>query len=80
MIVEHDHILGHESADEVIVIHPSVKTLKVEDRVAVEPSTICNECESCLTRRYNGCLKMNEFMSTSSVDDLLRRYVNHYAV
>ncbi|KAI4099044.1 MAG: hypothetical protein LQ345_007495 [Seirophora villosa] len=79
MVVEHDHILGHESAGEVIAVHPSVKTLEVGDRVAVEPSQICNKCEPCLTGRYNGCLEMR-FMSTPPVDGLLRRYVNHSAI
>ncbi|KAL8896467.1 MAG: hypothetical protein Q9207_007689 [Kuettlingeria erythrocarpa] len=79
MIVEHDHILGHESAGEIIAVHPSVKTHKIGDRVAVEPSQICNKCEPCLTGRYNGCLEMR-FMSTPPVDGLLRRYVNHSAI
>ena len=79
MVVEHDHILGHESAGEIIAVHPSVKTLSVGDRVAVEPSQICNKCEPCLTGRYNGCLEMR-FMSTPPVDGLLRRYVNHSAI
>ena len=79
MVVEHDHILGHESAGEIIAVHPSVKTLKVGDRVAVEPSQICNKCEPCLSGRYNGCLEMR-FMSTPPVDGLLRRYVNHSAI
>ncbi|KAL8801827.1 MAG: hypothetical protein Q9223_006843 [Gallowayella weberi] len=79
MVVEHDHILGHESAGEVIAVHPSVKTLSIGDRVAVEPSQICNKCEPCLTGRYNGCLEMR-FMSTPPVDGLLRRYVNHSAI
>lgn len=79
MVVEHDHILGHESAGEIIAVHPSVKTLSVGDRVAVEPSSICNKCEPCLTGRYNGCLEMR-FMSTPPVDGLLRRYVNHSAI
>ena len=79
MVVEHDHILGHESAGEIIAVHPTVKNLKVGDRVAVEPSQICGHCEPCLTGRYNGCLEM-QFMSTPPVDGLLRRYVNHSAV
>ena len=79
MVVEHDHILGHESAGEIIAVHPTVKHLKVGDRVAVEPSQICNQCEPCLTGRYNGCLEMR-FMSTPPVDGLLRRYVNHSAI
>ncbi|KAH7368543.1 sorbitol dehydrogenase [Plectosphaerella cucumerina] len=79
MIVEDDHILGHESAGDVIAVHESVTHLKVGDRVAIEPNVICNACEPCLTGRYNGCEKV-EFLSTPPVPGLLRRYVNHPAV
>ncbi|KAI1425813.1 GroES-like protein [Xylaria sp. FL1777] len=79
MIVEGDHILGHESAGQVIAVHPSVTHLKVGDRVAIEPNVICNACELCLTGRYNGCENV-EFLSTPPVPGLLRRYVNHPAV
>ncbi|PTB68846.1 L-arabinitol 4-dehydrogenase [Trichoderma citrinoviride] len=79
MIVEGDHILGHESAGEVIAVHPTVTGLQVGDRVAIEPNIICNACEPCLTGRYNGCEKV-EFLSTPPVPGLLRRYVNHPAV
>ncbi|KAK3954861.1 L-arabinitol 4-dehydrogenase [Pseudoneurospora amorphoporcata] len=79
MIVECDHVLGHESAGEVIAVHPSVKNIKVGDRVAVEPQVICNACEPCLTGRYNGCERV-DFLSTPPVPGLLRRYVNHPAV
>ncbi|QPG96080.1 L-arabinitol 4-dehydrogenase [Epichloe festucae Fl1] len=79
MIVTGDHILGHESAGDVIAVHPSVTDFKVGDRVAVEPNVICNACEPCLTGRYNGCDKVR-FLSTPPVHGLLRRYVNHPAV
>lgn len=79
MIVEDTHILGHESAGVILAAHPSVKHLKIGDRVAVEPSIICNACNPCLTGRYNGCLSVR-FLSTPPVDGLLRRYVNHPAV
>jgi len=79
MIVEGDHVLGHESAGEVIAVHPGVKTLQVGDRVAIEPQVICNACEPCLTGRYNGCEAV-DFLSTPPVAGLLRRYVNHPAV
>ncbi|KAI1852083.1 hypothetical protein JX265_005921 [Neoarthrinium moseri] len=79
MIVEGDHILGHESAGQVIAVHPSVTHLKVGDRVAIEPNIICNACEPCLTGRYNGCEKV-QFLSTPPVPGLLRRYVNHPAI
>lgn len=79
MIVTGTHILGHESAGEILAVHPSVTHLKVGDRVAIEPNVICNACEPCLTGRYNGCEKV-EFLSTPPVDGLLRRYVNHPAI
>jgi L-iditol 2-dehydrogenase len=79
MIVTGSHILGHESAGVVLAVHPSVQHLKVGDRVAIEPNIICNECEPCLTGRYNGCEKV-QFLSTPPVDGLLRRYVNHPAI
>jgi L-iditol 2-dehydrogenase len=79
MVVTDNHILGHESAGVIIAKHPSVEHLKIGDRVAIEPDIICNQCEPCLTGRYNGCLNMR-FLSTPPVDGLLRRYVNHPAV
>jgi L-iditol 2-dehydrogenase len=78
MVVEADHILGHESAGQVIAVHPSVTSLKPGDRVAIEPNIICNQCEPCLTGRYNGCERV-QFLSTPPVPGLLRRYVNHPA-
>ncbi|OOF95271.1 hypothetical protein ASPCADRAFT_207757 [Aspergillus carbonarius ITEM 5010] len=79
MIVTGDHILGHESAGQVIAVAPDVTSLKPGDRVAVEPNIICNACEPCLTGRYNGCERVL-FLSTPPVDGLLRRYVNHPAI
>jgi len=79
MIVEDTHILGHESAGTILAVHPSVKHLKVGDRVAIEPNVICNKCEPCLTGRYNGCVDV-QFLSTPPVHGLLRRYVNHPAI
>ena len=78
MVIEADHILGHESAGEIIAIHSSVTSLKVGDRVAIEPNIPCFECEPCRTGRYNGCLSV-EFMSTPPIHGLLRRYVKHQA-
>lgn len=79
MIVTGDHILGHESAGQVIAVASDVTHLKPGDRVAVEPNIICNACEPCLTGRYNGCENV-QFLSTPPVDGLLRRYVNHPAI
>lgn len=79
MVVEHNHILGHESAGVVIAAHPSVTSLRIGDAVAIEPTIPCHACEPCLTGRYNGCLNV-EFRSTPPVPGLLRRYITHPAV
>ncbi|KAJ5167441.1 L-arabinitol 4-dehydrogenase [Penicillium canariense] len=79
MIVTGDHILGHESAGQIVAVAPDVTSLKPGDRVAIEPNVICNACEPCLTGRYNGCERV-AFLSTPPVDGLLRRYVTHPAI
>lgn len=79
MIVEKDHVLGHESAGVVLAAHPSVTHLKPGDRVAIEPNIPCLKCEPCLTGRYNGCESV-EFLSTPPYYGLLRRYLKHPAV
>jgi L-iditol 2-dehydrogenase len=78
MVVREEHILGHESSGVVIQIHPSVKDLKVGDRVAVEPGVPCQNCDQCLTGHYNGC-SIVQFKSTPPVPGFLRRYVKHPA-
>ncbi|KAI5814631.1 GroES-like protein [Pyronema omphalodes] len=78
MVVEDKHILGHESAGEIIAVHPSVTTLQPGDRVAIEPNIPCHICQPCLSGRYNGCEKVL-FLSTPPVPGLLRRYITHPA-
>ncbi|KAK8208332.1 sorbitol dehydrogenase-like protein [Phyllosticta capitalensis] len=79
MVVRGDHIMGHESAGQIIAVHPSVTNLKPGDRVAVEPNIPCHSCTPCLKGRYNGC-ENDTFLSTPPANGLLRRYVNHPAI
>ncbi|KAF3938088.1 hypothetical protein ABW19_dt0205740 [Dactylella cylindrospora] len=78
MVVEDEHILGHESSGIVVKIHETVKNLKVGDRVAIEPTIPCAKCVPCLTGRYNGCEDVL-FRSTPPVPGFLRRYIVHPA-
>jgi len=61
------HILGHESAGQIVKVGENVTNLKVGDRVAIEPGKPCGKCELCLSGRYNLCHDM-AFMSTPRAD------------
>lgn len=78
MVVRDEHILGHESAGEVLAVGSKVTTLKVGDKVALEPGVPCHTCNPCLTGKYNGCENV-EFCSTPPVHGFLRRYIKHPA-
>lgn len=51
-------MLGHEVGGVVAAVGESVTTLKVGDRVAVEPGVPCGICPQCKAGRYNLCEKM----------------------
>jgi L-idonate 5-dehydrogenase len=51
-------ILGHEIAGEISAVGANVATLKVGDRVAVNPSRPCKVCAYCQMGQQNHCLDM----------------------
>ncbi|KUI57104.1 putative D-xylulose reductase A [Cytospora mali] len=66
-------VLGHESSGIVAQVGEAVETLKVGDRVAVEPGYPCRRCPNCLAGRYNLCPKM-QFAATPPVHGTLTGY------
>ena len=50
---------GHEASGTVVAVGSEVTTLAVGDRVAINPSTTCGECEFCLKGRSNLCRQWN---------------------
>jgi L-iditol 2-dehydrogenase len=75
-VVNGDFILGHECAGEVVEVGSNVKTLKLGDRVALEPGKTCGKCEFCKTGRYNLCPDV-EFFATPPYHGVLTNYVAH---
>lgn len=49
------HVLGHEIVGRVEALGEGVTTLRVGDRVVVEPNYICGVCEFCRSGRGNIC-------------------------
>ncbi|GKT97149.1 xylitol dehydrogenase [Colletotrichum tofieldiae] len=57
-VVKDPMVLGHESAGTVVQVGENVKTLKVGDRIALEPGYPCRRCGDCLAGHYNLCHEM----------------------
>lgn len=66
-------VLGHESSGVITEIGSSVTTLKVGDKVALEPGVPCRRCEPCKSGKYNLCLDM-AFAATPPYDGTLAKY------
>jgi L-iditol 2-dehydrogenase len=75
-VVEGDFILGHECAGEVVQVGSEVKSLKVGDRVALEPGKTCGVCEFCKEGKYNLCPDV-EFFATPPYHGVFTNYVTH---
>lgn len=71
-------ILGHEFAGTVVEVDKTVTSLKVGDRVCVEPGTFCGKCEWCKKGKYNLCENM-EFLSAPRTLGGMREYITHPA-
>lgn len=70
--------IGHECAAQIIGVGEQVHTLKVGDRVAIEPGVACYTCEMCLTGHYNLCPDMG-FFATPPYHGSLCKYILHPA-
>lgn len=71
-------VLGHESSGEVVALGEGVNSLKVGDRVALEPGVPCKECFHCRTGKYNLCAAV-AFHATPPFDGTLAEYIVHPA-
>lgn len=71
-------VLGHESSGVVQQVGSQVKTLKIGDRVTLEPGVPCRMCSFCKEGTYNLCPDM-QFFATPPYDGSLAHYVTHPA-
>jgi D-xylulose reductase len=66
-------VLGHESSGIVAAVGDKVTSLKVGDRVAMEPGVPCRRCVRCKQGKYNLCPDM-AFAATPPFDGTLAKY------
>jgi L-iditol 2-dehydrogenase len=67
-------ILGHESSGVVAALGEGVSSLRVGDRVSLEPGYTCRTCYHCKRGRYNLCPNVT-FMATPPVDGAFAEFV-----
>lgn len=60
--LEHPVPHGHEFAGVVQAVGPQVTSVRVGDRVAVAPKTVCGVCEDCLNDRVGQCANTRGFI------------------
>jgi len=71
-------IMGHESSAIVVAVGAEVTSLKIGDRVAIEPGYPCRKCALCRSGRYNLCGGI-VFHATPPYDGTLQNFLEHPA-
>lgn len=66
-------VLGHESSGVITAVGDSVTSVKVGDRVCMEPGKPCRLCIRCKEGKYNLCPDMR-FAATPPIDGTLAKY------
>ena len=77
-VIKPPFVLGHEAAGTVVALGEGVDSLKIGDRVAMEPGKTCGHCEFCRTGRYNLCPDV-QFFATPPYDGVFQEYVAYDA-
>ncbi|KAF2483793.1 putative xylitol dehydrogenase [Neohortaea acidophila] len=72
-VVKAPMVLGHESSGIIAAVGDKVTTLKVGDRVCLEPGIPCRMCVRCKEGKYNLCPDM-AFAATPPFDGTLAKY------
>jgi NADPH:quinone reductase-like Zn-dependent oxidoreductase len=77
--IEYPHILGADAAGEIVALGEGVRGFEVGERVVVNPSISCGECEACLAGNDNQCRRwhlLGETMSGTYAEFISLRAVN----
>ncbi|KAL4871121.1 hypothetical protein BDV12DRAFT_38027 [Aspergillus spectabilis] len=67
-------VLGHEASGTIHAVGPAVTTLKVGDRVAIEPGFPCRRCQPCKNGVYNLCREMKFAAAPPDVHGTLTKF------
>ena len=62
---------GHEVAGEIVELGEGVHTLKIGEKVTIQPQVVCQKCPPCRNGKYNLCeeLKVMGFQTTGAASE-----------
>lgn len=67
-------MVGHEASGVVDSVGPAVTSVKVGDKVAIEPGTPCRRCQFCKDGLYNLCAEMKFAAAPPDVHGCLTKF------
>ncbi len=73
--VKYPFTVGHEGAGVIVETGPEVKKVKPGDRIAIEPSMPCGECDQCLSGRSHTCRKIKFLGCPGQAEGALSEYI-----
>jgi L-iditol 2-dehydrogenase len=74
-VVEYPFAVGHEGAGIVEQIGKKVSTIKIGDRVAIDPAMPCYECDQCHSGRFHTCRKLLFLGCPGQAEGCLSEYI-----
>ncbi|MDR2041096.1 MAG: alcohol dehydrogenase catalytic domain-containing protein [Tannerella sp.] len=74
-VVQYPFPVGHEGAGYVEKVGAGVHSLRVGERVAIEPAMPCGACDQCLAGRSHTCRKLRFLGCPGQADGCLSEYI-----
>jgi L-iditol 2-dehydrogenase len=74
-IVQYPFSVGHEGAGIVEKVGSAVQSLRVGDRIAIEPAMSCGLCDQCLAGRPHTCRKLRFLGCPGQAEGCLAEYI-----
>lgn len=74
-VVEYPFTVGHEGAGTVVEIGSAVKSIKVGDKIAVEPAMPCWICDQCKAGRPHTCRNLKFLGCPGQAEGCLSEYI-----
>ena len=74
-VVNYPFPVGHEGAGTVEKVGSAVSSLKIGDRIAIEPAMPCGLCDQCLAGRPHTCRKLRFLGCPGQAEGCLSEYI-----